>query len=112
MEVDLSVDDVGMGIMSNTATDSQSAGTWPQLSSGPLIAGGVLIGIGAVVALAGVAIAGSHVVSATRTWIGELEIPPGQLAKLKWEQAKTAAASGASTWREHPHAQARLTRRR
>jgi hypothetical protein len=97
--------------MANTATNSQPTRTWPQLQSGPLVTGGVLIGIGAVVALAGLAIAGSHVVAATRTWIKELEIPPSELAKLKWEQAKTAAASGASTWREHPNAKARLVRR-
>jgi hypothetical protein len=81
------------------------------LDSGPLITGGVLIGIGAVVALAGMAVAGTHVVAATRAWIKELEIPPNELARLKWEQAKTAAASGASTWREHPNAKARLVRR-
>ena len=97
--------------MASSSTNSQSAGTWPELQSGPLIAGGVLIGIGAVVALTGLGIAGGHVVAATRTWIRELEIPPGELAKLKWEQAKTAAASGASTWREHPNAKARLVRR-
>ena len=97
--------------MANTATNSQPAKTWPELESGPLITGGVLIGIGAVVALVGLGIAGSHVVAATRTWIRELEIPPSELAKLKWEQAKTAAASGASTWREHPNAKARLVRR-
>jgi hypothetical protein len=97
--------------MTDTTTSSQPAGTWPELRSGPLIAGGILIGIGAAVALAGVAVVGSHVVSATRAWARDLEIPPGQLARLKWEQAKSAAASGASTWREHPHAQARLARR-
>jgi len=97
--------------MANTATNNQPAGSWPQLDSGPLIAGGVLIGIGAVVALVGLGIAGSHVVAATRTWVRELEIPPSELAKLKWEQAKTAAASGVSTWREHPNAKARLVRR-
>jgi hypothetical protein len=97
--------------MANIATNNQPAGSWPQLDSGPLIAGGVLIGIGAVVALVGLGIAGSHVVAATRTWVRELEIPPSELAKLKWEQAKTAAASGVSTWREHPNAKARLVRR-
>src|SRR6202050_567094 len=97
--------------MANTATNYQPAGAWPKLESGPLIAGGILIGIGAVAALAGLAVAGSHVVAATRAWIKELEVPPGQLARLKWEQAKSAAASGASTWREHPHAQLRLVRR-
>jgi hypothetical protein len=105
------LDDLRKGAMANAATNNQPAGTWPQLRSGPLITGGVLIGVGAVVALAGLAIAGSHLVAATREWIEELEIPPGELAKLKWEQAKSAAASGASTWREHPHAQARLARR-
>jgi hypothetical protein len=102
---------IGTGIMTNAAANSQSAGAWPELKSGPLITGGVLIGVGAVVAIAGLVVAGSHVAAATRTWVRELEIPPGQLAKLKWEQAKTAAASGASTWREHPNAKARLTRR-
>jgi hypothetical protein len=97
--------------MTNTATDNQSTGAWPTLNSGPLITGGVLIGVGAVVALAGVAVAGSHAVAATRRWAGELETPPGELARLKWEQAKSAAASGANTWRTHPHNKVRLVRR-
>ena len=87
------------------------AGRGPSWNSGPLITGGILIGIGAAVALAGLAVAGTHVVAATRAWIKELEIPPSELARLKWEQAKTAAATGASTWREHPNAKARLVRR-
>jgi hypothetical protein len=81
------------------------------VNSGPLITGGVLIGIGAVVAFAGLAVAGTHLVVATRAWIQELETPPSELARLKWEQAKTAAATGASTWRDHPNAKVRLTRR-
>ena len=91
--------------------ETQSAGSWPQVNSGPLITGGVLIGIGAVVAFAGLAVAGTHLVTATRAWIKELETPPSELARLKWEQAKTAASSGASTWREHPNAQVRPVRR-
>jgi|ERR1700679_733673 hypothetical protein len=97
--------------MANTATNYQPAGAWPKLESGPLIAGGILVGIGAVVALAGLTVAGSHVVAASRAWIRELETPPSQVARLKWEQAKTAAVSGANTWREHPNAKVRLVRR-
>lgn len=97
--------------MTNAEVNSQPAGTWPELRSGPLIAGSAMAGAGAMVAILGLAIAGSHLVSATRQWVQELEIPPGQLAKLKWEQAKSAAASGASAWRAHPNAQARLSRR-
>ena len=92
-------------------TASLTPENWPQVRSGPLMVGGILIGIGAVVAVAGLAVAGTHVAAATRAWIRELETPPGELARLKWEQAKTAAASGAATWRDHPNAKTRLVRR-
>ena len=97
--------------MANNETNGQPTKAWPELQSGPLITGGVLIGIGAVVGLVGLTIAGSHVVAATRAWVRELETTPSELARLKWEQAKTAAASGVSTWREHPNAKVRLVRR-
>ena len=92
-------------------TTRRPTADWPRVRSGPLVAGGTLIGIGAAVAMAGVAVAGTHVVAATRAWIKELETPPGELARLRWEQAKTAAAAGAATWRKHPNAQVRLVRR-
>jgi len=97
--------------MANAEMNSQPAGTWPEVRTGPLITGGVLIGVGAVVALTGLAIAGSYLALATRQWVKDLEVPPSQLARLKWEQAKSAAVSGASSWREHPNAQTRLVRR-
>jgi hypothetical protein len=93
------------------STDSQPAGNWPQVRSGPLVVGGILIGIGAVVAMAGAAVAGAHLVAATRTWVNELETPPSQLARLKWEQAKHAAATGAGAWRNHPNNKIGLARR-
>jgi hypothetical protein len=92
-------------------TDSQPAGNWPQVRSGPLVLGGILIGVGAVVAMAGAAVAGAHLAAATRAWIKQLETPPGQLARLKWEQARAAAASGAASWRDHPNAKVGLARR-
>ena len=91
--------------------NSQPAGNWPQVRSGPLVVGGILIGVGAVVAMVGVAVAGTHLAAATRAWIKELETPPSQLARLRWEQAKAAAASGTSTWRDHPNAKIGLARR-
>jgi hypothetical protein len=92
-------------------TDSQPAGNWPQVRSGPLVVGGILIGIGAMVAMAGVAVAGTHLAAASRAWVKDLETPPGQLARLKWEQARSAAVSGAATWRDHPNAKVGLARR-
>jgi hypothetical protein len=94
----------------NMMARRQAAG-WPELRSGPLLTGGILAGVGAVLALAGAAVALSHVAGATRVWMNELEVPPDELARLKWEQAKTAAIAGADTWRKHPNAQARLVRR-
>jgi hypothetical protein len=37
------------------------------------------------------------VLSAARRWIREMEVPPSELARIKWGQAKTAAAATA-TW--------------
>ena len=91
--------------------DGRPDGNWPQVRSGPLVVGGILIGIGAVVAMAGLAVAGTHLVAATRAWMNELETPPSQLAKLKWEQARAAAVSGAGAWRDHPNAKVGLARR-
>ncbi len=97
--------------MANGAANSQPDATWPEVQSGPLIVGGSLVGIGLALVAAGVAVAGAHLVAATRQWVQELDVPPSQFAQLKWEQAKTAAASGADTWRAHPNAKVRLTRR-
>ncbi len=50
-----------------------------------------------MIALAGLA-GGSHLVSATRRWIREMEVPPREQARIKWAQAKTAATPGAVAW--------------
>lgn len=94
----------------NDSAAGLSAANWPQMRSGPLMVGGILVGIGAAVALAGLAVAGTHVAAATRAWMKDLETPPDKLAMLKWEQAKSAMAAGATTWREHPNAQVGLRR--
>src|ERR1700743_3331056 len=96
--------------MSRAELNSSPSRNWPEVQAAPLIVGGSLIGIGAAIAAVGVAVAGAHLIAATRQWAGELETPPSELARLKWEQAKTAAASGATTLREHPNAQVRLGR--
>jgi hypothetical protein len=73
--------------------------SWPQVQARPLIIGAVLLGAGAMAALAGLIVGGSHLVSATRKWVQEMEVPPGDLAKAKWAQARAAASAGASAWR-------------
>jgi hypothetical protein len=103
--------DIGRDAMANNnAATRRPTMDWPEVNSGPLMVGGILIGVGALVALAGVAVAGRHVFAATRAWVNELETPPDQVARLKWEQAKAAAAAGQAAWQKHPNAEVRLAR--
>jgi hypothetical protein len=94
----------------NGETASLLSEDWPEVRSGPLIVGGILIGVGAIVAMAGVAVAGTHLVTATRAWVRDLDTPPDQLARLRWEQAKAAANAGAASWKQHPNAKVHLHR--
>jgi hypothetical protein len=34
-----------------------------------------------------------------------MEVPPSEVARLKWAQAKAAAAAGAGAWRNGPSAE-------
>ena len=80
------------------ATITQKSSSGPQLRSGPMITGGALVAAGTLIALAGFAIGGSHLLAATRPWIRDMDVPPGELAKIKWAQARSAAAAGTAAW--------------
>jgi hypothetical protein len=80
------------------STSTQQSSSLPELSTGLLITSAALVGAGALIALAGLAVGGSHLVSATRRWIREMEVPPREQARIKWAQAKSAAAAGAAAW--------------
>ena len=82
----------------STSTQSNGNSSWPELRTGPIITGAALFGAGALIALAGLAVGGTHLFSATRRWIQEMEVPPSEQARIKWAQAKTAAAAGAAAW--------------
>ncbi len=81
------------------SADSQSKRNAPELSTGALITAAGLIGGGAMLVLAGLAIGGAHLFSATRRWVQEMDVPPSEVARLKWAQARTAAAAGTAAWR-------------
>jgi hypothetical protein len=63
-------------------------------------AGGVLIGIGSLICLAGVAVAGSALLRGARRWTDAREVPPQEVARKKWHQARSAAQAGVSAWNE------------
>ncbi len=78
--------------------NNQTGISRPQLKSGPLITGAALVAGGALLALAGFAVGGSHLIAATRRWVSEMDVPPNELAKLQWAKAQAAAAAGAAAW--------------
>ena len=91
-----STNEIKEGDMSST----QSSGTQFQLNSGSLILGAALIGASCVLGLTGITICGSTVIAATRRWVKQMDVPPSELARLKWAQAKAATAAGTSAWQD------------
>ena len=79
------------------ANDADSA-TRPQFDTGPLVTSAVMVGAGTFIALAGLALGGAHLLSATQRWVSEMEIPPSELAKIKLAQARAAVSAGAAAW--------------
>ena len=81
----------------------QDSGTGLQISTfqvdtRPLAVGAALLGAGVLIGLAGLAVAGVALTTATRRWIAQLEVPPSELARQKWAQARTAVEAGTSAW--------------
>jgi hypothetical protein len=68
--------------------------TRPQVGSDPLITGAVLVGAGTFLVLTGLAVGSSHLLSVTRQRVREMEVPPNELAKQKYAQARAAVAHG------------------
>ena len=48
----------------------------------------------------------SHLLSVTRQRVREMEVPPNELAKQKYAQARAAVAAGTAAWQNGSPAQA------
>ena len=79
-------------------SDGSNGRSGPQFSAAALLTSAGLVGVGTVLVMAGLAVGGSHLMLATRQWVKEMEVPPSEVAKLKWAQAKSAAAAAAGAW--------------
>ena len=79
----------------NNGTTGKSG---PQFSNAHLITSAALVGAGTFIIFTGLALGGSHIALATRRWISEMEVPPSELAKLKYAQARSAVAAGTAAW--------------
>lgn len=87
-------------------TDNGSLQRQIQLDTRLLGAAAVLVGVGGVVWFAGMVLGGSAVLGAARQWVRQLDQPPAELAKSKWQQLTAATAAGAQTWKKGPPAKA------
>jgi hypothetical protein len=75
-----------------------------QLNRRRIAGGGALIGIGGLLGFTGMLLVGSAIVTVARRWVDQLEQPPSELAKRKWQQARAATTAGAKAWRNSPPA--------
>jgi hypothetical protein len=64
----------------------------------------VLVGVGGLLGFIGMLLVSSAIISAARQRVNQLEQPPREIAKLKWQQARAATTAGANAWRNGPPA--------
>ena len=81
-------------------SNGENRSSGPQFQTAPLIISAAMVGAGTMIVLAGLAVGGGHLLSATRRWVNEMEVPPSELARIKWTQAKAAMSAGAQAWQE------------
>jgi hypothetical protein len=79
-------------------TDGENGSSGPQFRAAPLIISAAMVGGGTMIVLAGLSVGGGHLLSTTRRWINEMEVPPSELARMKWTQARAAMSAGAQAW--------------
>ena len=75
-----------------------------QLNRRRIAGGGVLVGVGGLLGFTGMLLVSSAIISAARQRVNQLEQPPREIAKLKWQQARAATTAGANAWRNGPPA--------
>jgi hypothetical protein len=78
--------------------NSQSSSAGFQVNSTQVMVGAALLGAGGLIGMAGLIVGGHALMSSTRRWFHELEVPPTQVVKQKWDQTKSATMAGAQAW--------------
>jgi len=85
-------------------SNGENGSSGPQFRAAPLITSAAMVGAGTLIVLAGLAVGGGHLVAAIRQWVREMDVPPGEMARLKWTQARAAMSAGAAAWQNDPQA--------
>lgn len=84
-------------------TDSEMARPRIHFNTGQVVGGSILMGIGGVIALAGMAMAGTALVAAYRERVRQMEVPPSVLARQNWDRVKAATMAGLGEFRNGRH---------
>ena len=63
-----------------------------------IVGGAILIGLGGVVCMAGMALAGAALVAAYRDRVSQMDVPPSELARKHWGRIKAATVAGVGEW--------------
>jgi hypothetical protein len=71
-----------------------------QLNRGLIVGGGVLVALAGLLGITGMGLLLSAMISASRRWVGQLEEPPSDMARRKWQQTRAGASAGAAAWRD------------
>jgi len=77
-----------------------------QVNMGQIRAGGILLGVGGALALAGAVVAGTALMAALRQRVQQMDVPPSDLARQHWSAVKHATSAGLDVWlKEQPSGQ-------
>jgi hypothetical protein len=75
-----------------------------QVNMGQIRAGGILMGVGGALVLAGAAVAGTALMSAFRQRVQQMDVPPTELARQHWSAVKHGTTAGVNVWlKEQPN---------
>jgi hypothetical protein len=72
----------------------------PRNGSRLLIAGSTVLATAGVLGLTGLGLATTAMVAMARQRINRMELPPREVAKRQWKQARAAVSAGAGAWRQ------------
>jgi hypothetical protein len=67
-----------------------------------LVVSTVLVAAGGLVGLTGFALGMAALVSAARRRVGQMDVPPTELARVQLAKARAATAAGMHAWRRQP----------
>jgi hypothetical protein len=89
-------DDRRTETMSDSLTLSRNAN-----GSRLLLASAALMATAGVVGMVGVGLATMALVTIARRRISVMEVPPREIARKQWRQARAAVSAGAGAWRDN-----------